>query len=97
MIHAGNDFWANLSTGEWAVIISDNMGVTLQNKSIVIPPVKVLSRDYQDTCIHEAVHASMPNLCETDVARLANDITEVLWKRGYRLEHKKKKRHTKGS
>jgi hypothetical protein len=98
MIRAGHDFWAKLSTGDWAVIVeTDCKGVALAGKSIVIYQKDEHSRDYADTCIHECIHASDPKMSEADVARLANDITEVLWKRGYRLPKPPKRRKVAAS
>jgi len=91
MIRAGCDFWAELSTGQWAVIVEDNAkGFTMPHKAIVIRQRDYASRDYLDTCVHESSHASRPDLSEKEVAKLAADITEVLWKRGYRLPRVKK-------
>lgn len=92
MIRAGHDFEAKLSTGKWLVIVeTDCKGVALAGKSIVIYQKDTQSRDYADTCIHECIHASLPDMSEADVAKLAGDITEVMWKRGYRLPKAKKK------
>jgi hypothetical protein len=86
MIRAGHDFEAKLSTGTWLVIVeTDCKGVTLAGQSMVIYQKDTQSRDYADTCIHECLHASDPDMSEDEVARIANDITEVMWKRGYRL------------
>lgn len=91
MIRAGQDFWAKLSTGEWSVIVTtDTKGVTLPCQSIVITQKEYLSRDYLDTCVHEACHASRDDMSEAEVEKLAGDITEVLWKRGYRLPKQRK-------
>ena len=92
MIRAGQDFWAKLSTGEWAVIVQDDCkGFTMPHKAIVIRQQDHNSRDYLGTCVHEATHASRPDLSEKAVAALEADITEVLWKRGYRLPRKRKR------
>lgn len=40
--------------------------------------------DLLDTYVHEALHASCPDLSEKEVQRVAGDITRVLWKAGYR-------------
>ena len=93
MIRAGQDFWANLTTGKWGVIVTtDTKGVTLQGQSIVITQKDYLSRDYLGTCVHEATHASRPDMSEREVERLEADITEVLWKRGYRLPKQRKRK-----
>lgn len=98
MIRSGHDFWANLSTGKWAIIIESYRGLTLQSKSIIVPKADFTSKDYLDSFVHEALHASLQNMTEKEVVRVSHDIVEVLWKRGYRLPviRKKKKRQTKG-
>lgn len=92
MIRAGHDFEANLSTGPWQVIVdTDCKGATIAGQSLVIYQKDTQSRDYADTVIHETLHASLPKMSEDEVERIAGDITEVLWKRGYRLPRTKKK------
>lgn len=91
MIRAGCDFWADLTTGEWAVIVADDSkGFTMPHQAIVIRQQNYTSRDYLGTCIHEATHASRPDMSEAEVKALEADITEILWKRGYRLPKIKK-------
>jgi hypothetical protein len=90
MIRAGHDFEAELSTGKWLVIVEQQRGLTIETQAIVIPPVDVHSKDYLDTCCHEALHASWPQLGEERVRAIAGDLAEVLWKRGYRLPRAKK-------
>ncbi len=97
MIRSGHDFWAKLSTGEWQVIVSYNRGLCLREKSIVILHHDYNTKDYLDTLCHECVHASMPDASEAAVARLANDLSEVLWKRGYRLPTAPRKRRGRPS
>lgn len=36
------------------------------------------------TAIHEAIHASRPDLSETEVRALEADIARLLWRMGYR-------------
>lgn len=91
MIRSGSDFWANLSTGEWAVIVQDDCkGFTMSHKSIVIRQRDYHTKDYCGTCIHETIHASRPDLTEKEVETLERDIVEVIWKRGYRLPKPRK-------
>jgi hypothetical protein len=98
MIRAGHDFWATLSTGEWAVIVQDDAkGFTMPHKAIVIRQRDHGSRDYLGTCIHEATHASRPDMTEAEVQKLEADITEIVWKRGYRLPKPPKKRKAQTS
>ena len=93
MIRAGHDFEAKLSTGTWLVIVeTDCKGVALDGKSIVIYQKDEQSKDYADTVIHEVLHASLPKMSEAEVARVARDVTEVIWKRGYRLPKQKKRK-----
>lgn len=93
MIRAGHDFEAKLSTGTWLVIVeTDCKGVALAGKSIVIYQTDDQSKDYADTVIHETLHTSLPKLSEAEIDRVAGDITEVLWKRGYRLPKQKKRK-----
>jgi hypothetical protein len=37
------------------------------------------------TAVHEAIHASRPDLSETEVRALEADIARLLWRMGYRL------------
>lgn len=90
MIRAGHDFEANLSTGRWLVIVEEQQGLTLEQQGIVIKPVEMNGKNYMDTCVHEALHASQPDLTEAEVTVIAGDIVEILWKRGYRLPKQKK-------
>lgn len=98
MIRSGHDYWANLSTGQWAVVIESYRGLTLSSKSIIVTPADPASKDYMDSFVHEALHASMQSMSEKEVVRVSHDIVEVLWKRGYRLPviRKKKNRPKKG-
>jgi hypothetical protein len=79
------DFYANLSTGKWPVVVTDVDGATCHTKAIVILPKAPSTRDYMDTCVHETLHACNPIIPEVEVCRMAKDIAEVLWKVGYRL------------
>ena len=89
MIRAGKDFWANLSTGKWAVIVEDDKGFAIDAKCIHIQRKRVHTKDYMGTCIHECGHAIFPDMTEAQIVQLEKDITEVLWKRGYRLQEAK--------
>ena len=80
------DFYANLSTGKWPVSLRNVVGVTCHEKAIVILPQRPRSREYLDTCVHETLHASNAIIPEEEVARMARDIAEVLWKVGYRIK-----------
>ena len=41
-------------------------------------------RDILDTFIHEATHIVQPELSEDAVIRIAENLTDVLWRSGYR-------------
>jgi hypothetical protein len=41
-------------------------------------------RERLDTLIHEMLHAVLPNKSERWVNQVATDISDVLWKNGYR-------------
>jgi hypothetical protein len=99
MIRAGEDFEANLSTGTCWVMLGDYAGLALykDKQHIVVPPKNVHGKDYMDSLCHEVGHLSMPKASEEEVARLAGDITEVLWKRGYRLPKPPKRRKVAAS
>lgn len=90
MTKAGSDFVAKLSTGEWVVVVAECSGVTVNQKAIVVPLKNASGKEYLDTVVHETVHAALPHATEAEVIRLAKDVTEVLWKRGYRLPRTKK-------
>ena len=97
MIRAGRDFWAELSTGRWAVIVEDDQGFAIDSKAIYVRHSKVHTKNYADTCVHESIHASCPDLTEEEVVRITHDIVEVLWKRGYRLPVDKPKKTGKNT
>lgn len=87
-----DDFYAMLSTGKWPFMASKVQGATCHTHAIVVVPANVHTRDYMDTTVHETLHASNPSMSEEEVSRIAGDITEVMWKRGYRLPKTKKHR-----
>jgi hypothetical protein len=98
MIRAGHDFEADLSTGKVFVVVEslkELKGFALDKPSIVVPPVAIHTKDYMDSLCHECAHMSLPNATEAEVSRIAADITEVLWKRGYRLPLPKKRKKVK--
>jgi len=80
--------YVKLSTGHWFVDLTHTCrGTTYYEKTMAI--ISRLGhtprcKDYLDTCIHESIHASRPDLSESEVYKLANDITAVLWKLNYR-------------
>lgn len=93
MIRAGEDFAANLSTGLCYVVIGDYLGLALSKEAehLIVQPKNVNGKEYMDSVCHELLHIVLPDANEREVERLAGDITEVLWKRGYRLPKAKKK------
>lgn len=80
------DFEANLSIGKVMVMVDDFRGLAFHEKGIAIPPKACHTKDYLGTCVHETAHLVFPDMSEAEIARLEHDITEVLWKRGYRLK-----------
>lgn len=85
------DFTVKLSVGEVDVIQGSFEGLAIKRPAIVVNEPSVDSehkwskaQNLLDTWIHETAHLSQPNLSEAEVARLANDITKVLWNAGYR-------------
>jgi hypothetical protein len=82
------DFYANLSTGKWPVVVTPIEGATCHSRAIVILPNNVASKDYLDCACHESLHASNPDWDEATVSRTAGDLAEVLWKIGFRLIRK---------
>lgn len=42
------------------------------------------SREYLDTLIHEMLHCFLPDLSERGITRMADLMTEEIWKRRYR-------------
>jgi hypothetical protein len=42
--------------------------------------------DRLDTTLHEAIHCCRPELDEKAVTDLANDLSRLLWRMGYRRE-----------
>lgn len=82
---ADKDFRVQLSVGSCWVMIQDFAGLAVQGRSIVVPPNGVHTKDYMDTLIHETAHMTLPDLSEAEIVRVAGDIAEVLWRRGYRL------------
>jgi hypothetical protein len=87
MAHArppvAKDFVVALSSGKWEVIVQPIHGVMLRGQAIVITPSRE-SRDRLDTWIHETLHTALPKLSESEVRRVAGDVSQVLWKAGYR-------------
>jgi hypothetical protein len=82
------DFSVSLSTGPAWVFVEELQGLATDGRSIFIAPKHCPTKNYMDTVVHETLHLSLPGLSEEEVARIAGDITEVLWKRGYRLPKK---------
>jgi hypothetical protein len=39
-----------------------------------------------ETCVHEALHACLPGVCEQAVDGTARDVARFLWRLGYRLK-----------
>lgn len=76
-----------LSTGLWEVYSKPFKGITVYGNTIVINDGhRRCTKDYMDTVVHETIHASRKDLTEKEVTTLAEDITEVLWAMGCRLD-----------
>jgi hypothetical protein len=88
------DFKIKLSTGNIFVIIEPVSGVAFSGgaEGCVINAKNINSREYLDSYIHELYHIICPNASEKEVERIANDLSKVLWKRGYRLRKNKFKK-----
>ncbi len=84
------DSVVSLSTGDRVLILSPLIGITLDYPAIVIPPGRDTA-DRLDTFVHETLHASCPLMKESEVIRIADDVSTVLWKAGYRLKHQQRK------
>lgn len=87
MAHArppvAKDFVVALSSGKWEVVVQPIHGIMLRVPAIVITPCRE-SCDRLDSFIHETLHTALPRLSESEVCRVAGDISQVLWKAGYR-------------
>jgi hypothetical protein len=57
--------------------------IWLEDNLIEIDP-RQPARDYMGTVVHEAAHAALPGLSETDVAKLTSTVTSLLWSAGFR-------------
>ena len=79
-----------LSTGVWDVDDSTFKGCTVyDSRDLFVPARGAQTKDYMDTCVHEALHASRRSFTESEVVKLAADVTAVLWAMGYRKRTKK--------
>jgi len=77
------DFSIKLSTGTWRVVMRPCEGLTIYGQTMVINTPNE-NEERLDTIVHETLHASNYKLTEAEVSRMANDISSVLWKAGYR-------------
>ena len=76
-----------LTTGVWEIYDKPFKGLTCYKQTIVInDSEKKGSKDYLDSLVHEAIHASRKDFTEAEVIRLAKDITAVLWSLGIRRQ-----------
>jgi hypothetical protein len=86
------DFRIKLSTGWWTVVMEPIHGwASPAQKVILITPCKE-TKERLDTIVHETLHATKWGLTEEEVQRIANDITAVLWRAGYRRENSRGKK-----
>ena len=72
-----------LSFGSLDVIQERAYGWAVAKPSIVVTPGQ--SGVFElDTFLHEALHMSRPDLSESEVSRIAGDLSKVAWAVGYR-------------
>jgi len=78
------DFRTKISTGEVVVVLTPFYGLATSGEVVVIPP-GADTAEFLDTHVHEFLHKSCPNMAEKEVARIADDLSTLIWKSGYRL------------
>lgn len=74
---------------EYEVEATDILGVTdshkyIESKKSILINKKLRGRALLDVLIHEAIHAMAPYLAEEAVEEMGTDISNFLWKCGYR-------------
>lgn len=86
------DFEIRLSNGWHWVIVDDLMGFSFDGgpgkdrfKLIIVNP-ETSPQNFLDNVVHETIHRAMPNAKEATVERVANDVSKVLWRMGWRLK-----------
>jgi hypothetical protein len=42
------------------------------------------SREYLNSCLHEMLHCILPDLHEKHITKMADIMSDVLWRRGFR-------------
>lgn len=62
-----------------------NVGATYRIPAITVKNKASKTKEYMGTVVHEAAHAALPDATEAQIVALENDITAVLWVRGFRL------------
>lgn len=60
------------------------VGLCYQGLGLIEIDPRQPSKEYLDTLIHELLHAYLPDMAEEEVARIATEITRVLWKKQFR-------------
>lgn len=77
------DARVTMSTGTWTLVTAPVDGLTCYAPTIVVRP-SANDKNRLNTHVHEALHASNQEMSEEEVTRIADDVTELLWKAGYR-------------
>jgi hypothetical protein len=60
------------------------LGLCHQRQGLVEIDTRHCSKEYLDTMIHEMLHMYFPEAEEEKVTRVANKMTQVLWRRNFR-------------
>lgn len=87
-----SDFTIRLSVGLIEVVQEPFAGLATSGETLIIDAYKRPDRqrgwskrkNELDSWVHETIHKSRPDLSEAEVAKLARDITRVMWRAGYR-------------
>ncbi len=86
----GDEPWTLLRTKlDKTEIERDSWGMTRDDERLIEISNKARGRRELDTLIHECLHAPMPWLEEWFIERTATEITNILWKLGYRKVKRK--------
>ncbi len=88
-IHHAANMRLKISVGSIDVIQEPAYGWAIRTPSIVITPGQSGLNEL-DTILHESLHMSRPDLSESEVARVAGDLSKVAWALGYRRPRRPK-------
>lgn len=75
---------AKLGRGRYRIVEEQIHGICDYMSRTISIDARERGRNYLDTLVHECLHASNPKLSEAVVTRMANEISRVLWHKGYR-------------